>query len=254
MTHGKNICNELKGIRRRIAEENGIPLKVEECTYAGPCRGTCPRCEAEVRYLENALADRLRLGKVATVAGLALGLASTTMQAQNTIPDTNTDSPADSTHQTVSQGTLKGRVFDRKTNEPLPIVQVMLMKDNVIVSHAVTDLDGRYTIKSIPAGYYDIKVSPLTHKDILQAGVYVKPHGFTVCDISCTNPDSTIIISSPVVEHVDFPVTGEVQVQLPGTPASQSGSQQERPRMNIDFMQLQDLNQQGAQATTRRPQ
>ena len=74
--NGKNICKELKEVRRRIAEENHIPLEIKECTYEGPCRGTCPRCEAEVRYLENALAGKLRLGKVATVAGLALGLAS----------------------------------------------------------------------------------------------------------------------------------------------------------------------------------
>lgn len=74
--NGKNICKELKAVRRRIAEENHIPLEIKECTYEGPCRGTCPRCEAEVRYLENALAGKLRLGKVATVAGLALGLAS----------------------------------------------------------------------------------------------------------------------------------------------------------------------------------
>lgn len=76
MTHGKNICNQLKEVRKRIAEENEIPLEIEECTYKGECRGTCPRCEAEVRYLENALADHLRLGRVATVAGLALGFAS----------------------------------------------------------------------------------------------------------------------------------------------------------------------------------
>ncbi len=81
MTRGKNICRQLKEVRKRIAEENGIPLKIEECTYKGECRGTCPRCEAEVRYLENALAERLRIGKVATVAGLALGLA-TAAQAQ----------------------------------------------------------------------------------------------------------------------------------------------------------------------------
>ena len=77
MTHGKNICKQLKEVRKRIAEENDIPLEIEECTYKGECRGTCPRCEAEVRYLENALAERLRIGKVATVAGLALGLAAT---------------------------------------------------------------------------------------------------------------------------------------------------------------------------------
>lgn len=76
MNRGKNICKELKAVRKRIAEENDIPLEIKECTYEGPCRGTCPRCEAEMRYLENSLANRLRMGKVATVAGLALGLAS----------------------------------------------------------------------------------------------------------------------------------------------------------------------------------
>ena len=73
---GKNICNELKKVRRAIAEENDIPLEIKECTYHGPCRGTCPRCEAEVRYLERELERRLRIGKVATVAGVALSLAS----------------------------------------------------------------------------------------------------------------------------------------------------------------------------------
>ena len=76
MNHGKNICKQLKEVRRRIAEENDIPLEIKECTYKGECRGTCPRCEAEVRYLEKSLAERISLGKVATVAGLALGLAA----------------------------------------------------------------------------------------------------------------------------------------------------------------------------------
>ena len=76
MKRGKYICKELKTVRRKIAEENDIPLEIKECTYEGPCRGTCPRCEAEVRYLENSLAHRLKMGKVATIAGLTLGLAS----------------------------------------------------------------------------------------------------------------------------------------------------------------------------------
>ena len=96
MSRGKYICKELKEVRRRIAEENGIPLEIKECTYEGPCRGTCPRCEAEVRYLENALANRLRFGKVATVAGLALGLASCGVQTEGEAPCTDT-LPSDDT-------------------------------------------------------------------------------------------------------------------------------------------------------------
>ena len=89
MSRGKDICNELKKVRRRIADENDIPLEIKECTYEGPCRGTCPRCEAEVRYLERELARRISMGKAATVAGLALGLASCGNGASGNAPDTD---------------------------------------------------------------------------------------------------------------------------------------------------------------------
>ena len=77
-TNGKSICKELKAIRKRVADENQIPLEQHECSYDGPCDGTCPRCEAEVRYLEAELHRRMTLGKAAAVAGVALGLAAFT--------------------------------------------------------------------------------------------------------------------------------------------------------------------------------
>ena len=77
-TNGKNICKELKAIRKRVADENQIPLEQHECTYDGPCDGTCPRCEAEVRYLEHELHRRMTLGKAAAVAGVAMSLAAFT--------------------------------------------------------------------------------------------------------------------------------------------------------------------------------
>ena len=90
---GKNVCKQLKAVRQRIAEENGIPLEQRECTYDGPCRGTCPHCEAEVRYLEKSLAQRLHLGKAATVAGLSLSLAACGGQTTGeTGPRVSTDS------------------------------------------------------------------------------------------------------------------------------------------------------------------
>ena len=71
---GKNKCKILKQIRQKIAEENDIPLITKECTYQGECSGTCPRCEAELRYLEQQLARRQALGKTVTVAALSVGL------------------------------------------------------------------------------------------------------------------------------------------------------------------------------------
>ncbi len=74
--NGKSICKQLKEIRRRVADENDIPLEQHECTYQGECDGTCPRCEAEVQYLEHELHRRMTLGKAAAVAGVTLSLAS----------------------------------------------------------------------------------------------------------------------------------------------------------------------------------
>ena len=60
MTHGKDTCNYLKAIRRNIAQENEIDLEIPECTYKGECLGTCPQCEAEVRFLETAASAMAR--------------------------------------------------------------------------------------------------------------------------------------------------------------------------------------------------
>ncbi len=66
----------LKEIRRRIAMENDIEFVTSECRHKGSCAGTCPKCEAEVAYLESQLAARKRLGKVVKVVGLSMGLAA----------------------------------------------------------------------------------------------------------------------------------------------------------------------------------
>ena len=87
MAKGKQTCKILKEIRKQIAAENDIELVVSECTYQGDCRGTCPKCEAEVRYLERELEKRHRMGKVAVVAGLSVGLLASSQVALAQTPD-----------------------------------------------------------------------------------------------------------------------------------------------------------------------
>ena len=87
MAKGKQTCRILKEIRKQIAEENDIKLVISECTYQGNCLGTCPKCEAEVRYLERELEKRQRMGKAAVVAGLSVGLLSSSQVALAQQPD-----------------------------------------------------------------------------------------------------------------------------------------------------------------------
>lgn len=74
---GKEKCKALKEIRRQIAENNDIPFVVSQCTHQGDCKGTCPKCESELRYLERELAIRQGLGKAVAIAGISIGACAT---------------------------------------------------------------------------------------------------------------------------------------------------------------------------------
>ena len=69
MKRGKQTCKILKDIRRQIAEANDIEFITSECQYQGDCLGTCPKCEAEVRYLEQQLERKRMAGKAITIFG-----------------------------------------------------------------------------------------------------------------------------------------------------------------------------------------
>ena len=74
MARGKEICRILKEIRRQIAEANDIEFIISECRYKGDCLGTCPKCEAEVHYLEQQLRTRSLAGKAVVLAGVSAGI------------------------------------------------------------------------------------------------------------------------------------------------------------------------------------
>ena len=77
MKKGKAKCKALKEIRKQIADANDIPYVVSQCTYQGDCKGTCPKCEAELKYLERELAVRTSLGKAVAIAGISVGACTT---------------------------------------------------------------------------------------------------------------------------------------------------------------------------------
>lgn len=73
---GKEKCKALKEIRKQIATENDIPYAVSQCTHKGDCKGTCPKCEAEIKYLERELAIKQGLGKAVAIVGISMGVCS----------------------------------------------------------------------------------------------------------------------------------------------------------------------------------
>ena len=69
---GKRKCKLLKQIRREIAAANNIVYLTAECTHKGPCKGTCPMCDAEIKYLENELNEKAARGEKIVLSGISL--------------------------------------------------------------------------------------------------------------------------------------------------------------------------------------
>lgn len=120
---GKRKCRILKEIRRKIAAENGIEFVTSECKYQGDCSGTCPKCEAEVRYLETELNKRKNAGKAIAVAGIAATMltACATPAAEPTASSGNITAPSSQTTTPESYIPMGDIVIPPETTETLPV-------------------------------------------------------------------------------------------------------------------------------------
>lgn len=67
---GKEKCEQLKKMRKFIADSNGILYDIVPCTHEGPCPGTCPACDAEIRYLDDQIERKILQGADVRLAGL----------------------------------------------------------------------------------------------------------------------------------------------------------------------------------------
>lgn len=67
---GWEKCEQLKKIRKAIADANDIPYEIEDCEHLSDCIGTCPKCDAEAEYINTALAYRAKSGKKLVIDGL----------------------------------------------------------------------------------------------------------------------------------------------------------------------------------------
>lgn len=66
-TQGRKICDVLKEIRKKVANEGNLELNQKECKYKGECSGTCPACEAELRKINQTFNHK----KLLAMAGCA---------------------------------------------------------------------------------------------------------------------------------------------------------------------------------------
>lgn len=173
MARGKQTCKILKEIRRQIADANGIEFATSESRYKGDCLGTCPKCESEVRYLEQQLRTRSLAGKAITLAGIYAGaiaiFTSSSLQAQ-TQCDTQSSTDSILVQSRIGTTLIKGRVTGTWINQGESKGKTEVLIGTVIQNlntkkSISTDIDGNFQIEgclgdSIKFSYIGYK--PLT--------------------------------------------------------------------------------------------
>ena len=116
--NGKSKCKILKDIRREIARSNNIEFVTSECKFQGDCTGTCPKCEAEVRYLEQELKKRQAAGRAVAVAGIAASLVVSAAGCSFLQRQTTGDVPY---YDPGEQETIQATCTTPSEEEPVPV-------------------------------------------------------------------------------------------------------------------------------------
>lgn len=140
---GKKKCKILKEIRRQIAENNDICFVVEECTHKGRCRGTCPKCEAEVRMLERELEKRRAAGQKVVIAGVSAGFLLTSCTPTDTVKEL-ASAVVDSLDgdKQVESATMGDPFPETLAGEPaLEIEEGEVVPDDIVESNDAEDCD-----------------------------------------------------------------------------------------------------------------
>ena len=163
MARGKQTCKILKEIRRQIAEANDIEFVTSECRYKGDCLGTCPKCEAEVRYLEQHLRKRQLAGKLVNLAGISAGAIAmfAPIAVQSQTPDTSLTKGYAATQAMADTIIVKGVVLTGDTLQDGTISREPMIGAIIINPRTAqgtsTDIDGKFQIEAVVGDSLEVK-------------------------------------------------------------------------------------------------
>ena len=81
-------------------------------------------------------------------------------------------------------GSLQGTVHDKDTGEEIVGANIIIAGTK---TGASTDIEGKYILKNVAPGKYDLKVSYVGYSSTTVTGVLVKPGEATTLDIALTS-------------------------------------------------------------------
>ena len=118
----------------------------------------------------------------------------------------------------TGSGTLKGKITDKATKEPIPFANIVVEVGGVQVGGSTSDFDGNYQIKPVPPGKVDLKASYVGYKPFMYKAIIVIADKITFQNVELEASTTTL----NEIEVVDYkvPLISKDQTTSGGTVTS----------------------------------
>ena len=100
----------------------------------------------------------------------------------------------------AGNASLTGIIKDKKSGETLPFINIVIKNGATQVAGGATDFDGKYNLKPIVPGTYDVEISSVGYKKMRQTGVVIKGNIINFLDIKL-DPTSVDIDEVEIVAY-----------------------------------------------------
>jgi len=116
-------------------------------------------------------------------------------------------------------GAITGIIKDLQTKEPIPFANVVAEKDGGFIAGTSSDIDGKYILKPLKSGSYNIKINSIGYKGIVINNVIVNGDQITFKNLEIE--PSAEMLSEVVVKEYDVPLISMDQTSSGATITSQ---------------------------------
>ncbi len=114
-----------------------------------------------------------------------------------------------------TSGTLQGSVIDKETKETLPFVNVVIEVGGSQEGGAASNINGKYVIKPIPPGKYDVRAKFLGYNEVLIRGVQINANQTRFMDIEMSS--AAIGLEEVVITDYKIPLIDKDKTVSGGT-------------------------------------
>lgn len=116
-------------------------------------------------------------------------------------------------------GSLRGRVVDAETGEAIPFANIIIERNNQIVTGSASDMDGQYNIKPLAAGAYNVKVIYIGYQTVQVNGLTVQPNNVTFNNFKLKAAKmqlNEVVVSNYSVPMIDKTIESQAIMKMSG--------------------------------------